>query len=85
MKIQDLLNLIADKLQSNQNEILEENQKDLDRMNDEDPKKDRLLLNSERIQDLVKNLHDVAQLEDPTGKVLSEYVTGEGINIQRIT
>lgn len=82
---QDLLNLIADKLQSNQNEILEENQKDLDRMNDEDPKKDRLLLNSERIQDLVKNLHDVAQLEDPTGKVLSEYVTGEGINIQRIT
>ncbi|HZH68223.1 MAG TPA: glutamate-5-semialdehyde dehydrogenase [Chitinophagales bacterium] len=82
---QELLKMIADKLLANQSEVLEENKKDLDRMSDEDPKKDRLLLTPERIQDLVKNLLDVAKLEDPTGKVLSEYVTAEGINIQRVS
>jgi glutamate-5-semialdehyde dehydrogenase len=54
-------------------------------MDDSNPKKDRLLLNHSRIQDLVDGLNSVAQLSDPTGKILSEYTTDKGLNIQKIS
>lgn len=82
---QEVLKKIAQKLQENQPAILTENQKDLDRMSDDDPKKDRLLMNPERIQQLIDSIHDIAQLDDPTGKVLSEFTTDQGLKIQRVS
>ncbi len=82
---QAILKSMAGKLYKYQDIILTENQKDLDRMDDSDPKKDRLLLTPERVEQLIKSLHDVALLQDPTGKVLSEYTTEQGVKIQKIT
>lgn len=84
-KRKSLLENIAHKISENQEIILSENQKDLDKMEDSNPKKDRLLLNSARIQDLVDGLNSVAQLSDPTGKTLSEYTTDKGLKIQKIS
>lgn len=84
-KRKSLLESIAHKISENESVILVENQKDLDRMDDSNPKKDRLLLNHSRIQDLVDGLNSVAQLSDPTGKILSEYTTDKGLNIQKIS
>jgi glutamate-5-semialdehyde dehydrogenase len=84
-KRKSLLESIAHKISENESVILVENQKDLDRMDDSNPKKDRLLLNHSRIQDLVDGLNSVAQLPDPTGKILSEYTTDKGLNIQKIS
>lgn len=82
---QNIILAFADQLQSHQDLILSENVKDLNRMEDANPKKDRLLLNADRIQDLVNSLKDVAQLSDPTGKVLSEYTTDKGVKIEKIS
>lgn len=82
---QNLLREIAQQLENSENEILTENQKDLDRMDDINPKKDRLLLNHSRISDLATSLNDVANLPDPTGQVISEFITDKGVNIQKVT
>ena len=82
---QELLLDIAVRLAKNKQEIISENQKDLDRMDNANPKKDRLLLNDARIDGLVQGVRDVAQLPDPTGKILSEYVTEKGVDIQKIS
>lgn len=80
-----LLHTLAEKLERHIPVILAENQKDLDRMADSDPKKDRLLLNEARIHDLSKSCRDVAALPDPTGHLLYEHRTDRGLLIQKYT
>ncbi|WP_295650199.1 glutamate-5-semialdehyde dehydrogenase [uncultured Mucilaginibacter sp.] len=65
--------------------IIVENKKDLDRMPDTDPKKDRLLLDEGRIEDLASSLNEIAALPDPTGKLLLENTTANGLHIQKKT
>ncbi|MDN5210961.1 glutamate-5-semialdehyde dehydrogenase [Fulvivirgaceae bacterium BMA12] len=65
--------------------ILEENAKDVIRMEDGNPKKDRLILNEQRIDDLIAGLEDVAALPDPTGKTLYESKTADDLEIKKIT
>lgn len=76
---------LADLLISNEQAIIRENQKDLDRMEDSNPKKDRLLLNEVRIKDLASALNDILKLEDPTGKVLLEKKMENGLYIQKMS
>ncbi|MFC5283059.1 glutamate-5-semialdehyde dehydrogenase [Pedobacter alpinus] len=84
-KKQAVLNALADDLLANMQHIIKENLKDLNRMNDSDPKKDRLLLNEERIAGLAISVRDVAQLEDPTGKIILERTMENGLFIQKKT
>ena len=81
----DLLLHLADLLIANTDEIMAENQKDLNRMDDTNPKKDRLLLTRERILNLAEGLKAVANLPDPTGIVLSERVLDNGLSVQKMT
>jgi len=76
---------IADILEQHVDLILSENQKDLERMDDLNPKKDRLLLNPERISGLSQSLREVAALQDPTGKVTLRHETEDGLEIVRKT
>lgn len=69
----------------NQEIIIQENKKDLDKMDDSNPKKDRLLLNESRIKDLADSLHDIVKLEDPAGKVLIDNHAENGLHIQKIS
>lgn len=82
---QIILTDLASALISNSEKIIQENKKDLDKMEDSNPKKDRLLLNDARIKDLSNSLHDILELEDPTGKVLSDNTMENGLRIQKIT
>lgn len=79
-----LLNQIADELTAQSQQILAENQKDLDRMPDSDPKKDRLRLTESRINDLASSLRVVATLPDPTGQVLLERSLEQGLELRKI-
>ncbi len=79
-----LLNDLAERVLARQDFILAENQKDLDRMDNTDPKKDRLLLNEARIAGLAQSLRDVAQLPDPSGKVLLDRTLEQGLKLQKI-
>ena len=65
--------------------LLEENQKDLDRMDPADPKYDRLKLTVSRIADMVKEIKTVALLDNPLGLVLSEKEMPNGLKISKIS
>ncbi len=80
-KRREILLSIAKEIDENRALILKENSKDVERMEDGNPKKDRLILNSERIDDLITGLQNVAKLPDPTGKVLYETVREDGLKI----
>ena len=79
------LDTLATLLVQNTDLIVAENKKDLDKMEDSNPNKDRLLLNATRIQDLANSLHDVAKLEDPTGKLLYKKTIDNGLEIEKKT
>ncbi|MFZ5430977.1 MAG: glutamate-5-semialdehyde dehydrogenase [Bacteroidota bacterium] len=65
--------------------ILLENRKDLERMDPSDPKFDRLKLTEERIAGIAADIRNVAELPDPTGRVLMEKVMDNGLRISKIT
>ena len=64
--------------------LLEENKKDLDRMDPSDPKYDRLKLTASRIVDIANEINNVAQLESPLGHILSEKTMPNGLHISKI-
>jgi glutamate-5-semialdehyde dehydrogenase len=80
-----LLEKLAHQIKSKIPEIIRENKKDLDRMDDADPKKDRLLLNEARITNLAESVLDVSLLTDPVGQLLSEKTLPNGLFIQKKT
>ena len=66
----EILNELSFQIEQNIDIIVSENQKDLVKMPDADPKKDRLMLNKSRLMDIAQSVRDVALLDDPTGKLL---------------
>lgn len=82
---QTLINSLAELIAAQSAQILIENLKDLEKMPLTDPKRDRLLLNADRILDLAASLRDVANLEDPTNKVLLERKLANGLSVQKKT
>ncbi len=81
----EVLQTLADLIAANEANILMENEKDLIRMDDGNPKKDRLRLTPTRIIGLLEGIDAVSNLPDPTYKVLLERTTSEGLNIQKIS
>jgi glutamate-5-semialdehyde dehydrogenase len=80
-----LLLELAQVLEANHPRILVENQKDLDRMADDDPKKDRLLLDTKRLEGLTDSLRQIANLPDPCGAVLYEQRLDNGLLLQKVS
>ncbi len=78
-----LLQAISEVLVAHKDAIIDQNKKDLDRMDPQDPKYDRLMLTGERIQALAGSVIDVANLEDPTGKILLQKTLGNGLQIEK--
>lgn len=79
-----LLNRLSEIILASKSLIMTENQKDLDLMPKSDPKYDRLLLTEKRIDDLADSLRQVANLQDPTGKVLLERTLENGLKIKKV-
>lgn len=80
-----LLTDLAARILRHEADILRENEKDLVRMEDSNPKKDRLRLTPQRIAGLAQSLSDINALEDPTGQVLREQRMENGLHIQKIS
>ena len=84
-KKKELLYSLAELLQEESVNIIQENLKDVNRMNPKDPKRDRLILNHERIRDLITSLQQVANLPDPSQKSLSTLELSNGLIIEKVT
>ncbi len=81
---QVILNL-ADQLSSEADTILSANVRDLEKMDPSDPKYDRLKLTRDRLEEIARDLRNVASLASPLGKVLSEYSRPDGLKIRKVS
>jgi len=84
-EINAILEAIAKETEAKMHHILAENQKDLQRMEPSNPKYDRLLLNEQRIQDISKDIRNVASLPSPIGKTLMSKTLPNGLSLSKIT
>lgn len=83
--IKKVLNALAESAIANTGYLLAENQKDLDRMDHQDPKYDRLKLTAERIKDIAVEIKNVAKLPNPLGRVLSRKNMPSGLHISKVS
>ena len=84
-KINEILFKIADAAEKSSGFILRENQKDLARMENSDPKYDRLKLTADRIRNIADDIRNVAFLPSPVGRVLFDSTRPNGLKITRVS
>jgi glutamate-5-semialdehyde dehydrogenase len=84
-KINQVLQDVAEAATGNTAYILQENAKDLSRMDPTDPKYDRLMLTTERIKGIANDIRNVASLPSPLGRILSETSRPNGLQITKIS
>ncbi len=84
-EINAILNELADLALSQQDFILAENEKDLARMDPANPKYDRLLLNTSRLEGIAGDLRKVAELPSPLHVTLEERTLDNGLDINRVS
>ncbi|MDK2896173.1 MAG: glutamate-5-semialdehyde dehydrogenase [Candidatus Atribacteria bacterium] len=81
------LNHLAEILESDKEEILAENRRDVSRADQSGIKKsllDRLSLNEKRIREMSQGLQEVASLPDPVGEVINGVKRPNGLIIHRV-
>lgn len=84
-KVNAILIDVADEAINQIQAILAENQKDLDRMDVDDPKYDRLKLTEKRIHDIAADIKNVANLPSPLGRILLEKNLENGLRLKKVS
>jgi len=79
-----VLESLAERVITSEEEILQANLSDLSRMPESDPKYDRLLLNPQRLADIANDLRSVAALPSPVGEVLECRTLENGLELSKI-
>ncbi len=65
--------------------ILSENKRDLERMDAQDPKYDRLQLSETRLRAIASDLRKVAELPSPLGRTLEEKQLDNGLQLRKVS
>ncbi|WP_257350788.1 glutamate-5-semialdehyde dehydrogenase [Pseudalkalibacillus decolorationis] len=84
----DALLILANVLEEEYESILTANHVDLEKAREkgyDDAYMDRLALSKERVFEFAQGLREVAELEDPTGIVDSDWTLENGLNVQKVT
>ena len=79
---------MADALEANQDDIIAANKLDMadaDRNNLTSALKDRLLLDSKRIEGMATSVREISALKEPVGRVLDGWVLDNGIKVEKVT
>ena len=83
--ISGVLNELAGETLRQADHLLEENRRDLDRMEPADPKYDRLMLTEGRLADIAGDLRNVAGLPSPLDHVLEERILPNALQLQKVS
>ena len=83
--INSVLLALANAAEQQTDFILSENKRDLERMNPQDPKYDRLQLSETRLRAIASDLRQVADLPSPLGKTLEEKQLDNGLRLRKIS
>lgn len=84
-EINKVLLALAERTEQLADNIIAMNAKDLEAMDKNDPRYDRLLLNQTRIKSIADDMRHVASLENPVGKVQSESLRPNCLLIKKVT
>lgn len=82
-QINCLLEAIAKETEAKIHYILSENSKDLQRMDKDNPKYDRVKLTEERILGIVSDIRNVAGLPSPIGRILDKRTLDNGLHLSK--
>ena len=83
----DILFDASENLMKNKKKILDANSIDIEKNKSKlnAALLDRLLLDENRIESICKGLIDISKLQDPVGKILSEWIQPNGLRIERVS
>lgn len=84
-EVNRILLALADETEHCIPELLEANRKDLERMDPENPKYDRLKLSEARLIEIASNIRDVAALPSPAGIVLEDRIRPNGLRLKKVS
>lgn len=84
-QVNQVLEEIAREIESKMHYILFENQKDLQRMEPDNPKYDRLKLTEERISGIIHDIRNVISLPSPIGRVLEDRILENKLHLMKRT
>jgi len=84
-EVSAVLNDLADRAVKSTDFLLQENQKDLDRMDPQDPKYDRLKLTASRIEGIAADIRNVSGLTSPLGRKLVERELPNGLKVSKVS
>lgn len=84
-KVSEVLRAVAERAEYDTDKILAANAEDLARMDEKDPKYDRLKLTPERIRTIAGEIRQVAALPSPLGRILEEKKPDNGLELVKIT
>ena len=84
-KISKILNDTADALLDSKEIVIKANREDLARMDESNPKYDRLKLTPERIDGIAVDIKQVATLPSPLNRILSESERPNGMSIRKVS
>ena len=83
--IDKLLERLAENTVRRTGEILTANKHDLERMERNNPKYDRLMLNADRIEAIADGIRKVASLPSPLGVTLDQWTRPNGMRISKVS
>ncbi|MGM9813078.1 MAG: glutamate-5-semialdehyde dehydrogenase [Muribaculaceae bacterium] len=84
-QIDALLRELAHEIESSMPALLEANAADLSRMDESNPKYDRLKLTDARLRSIAADMANVASLPSPLGRVLSQATLPNGLRLERVS
>lgn len=82
----DILNSLANNLESRSNEVIDANKKDLayaEKINLNQALKDRLLLTENRIKDMANGVRSIANQDEVVGQFYQEFTNDAGLKVKR--
>lgn len=82
-RINEVLRAVSEAIIRQTDDLLKANAEDLRRMNESDPKYDRLKLTPERLRGIASDMMNVASLPSPLGRILEETVRPNGLRLKR--
>ena len=83
--VTEVLMKLAELLEKNTRKILNENEKDLAKMDKNDAMYDRVLLNEKRIQAMAASVREIAGYDSPVGIELEHRVLENGLDLRKVS
>ncbi len=83
-QVNRILQELANEAEHSSAFLIAENRKDLDRMDPENPKYDRIRLNPERIKGIADDLRNVSQLRSPLEQTIEERTLENGLHLKKV-